>query len=263
MKSGEFKLKGFAVDCSGLPALGDAGKEIFRALKVVVGGEDSLYSFDQISEHPFFVDDDKFGFAGTDFSMDKEIQPSDVLGQAAIDVAMKGATIVFEGDNIPKGFKRVWQNRQSFTTSMAFDGNRLHTEGIIAYKILGELPENKEDENTLSNFGAEFESAKSYSTALYDYLKAQTDDVCLGGDGDLDPLAIGGHRKASGACRDGNEGEEVELSGDNLKYKPIFNDDKEKETIEAGSLNIRNAITHLEQAKEGIDRRIEALKGLL
>ena len=264
MKPGEFDLTGKAVDCSGLPALGDAGKEIFRALKVACDGVVAQFDFNQIKDFSFLVlSDDMLTGCSNNLSRTK-IQPSDVLGQAAIDAAMDGATIVFEGD-VPSPFKGVvyWADGGHQNVNESFDFNLSFKIPIIAYKILGEKPENKENDNDLSNFGAEFEPTRRKLKALGDCYKVQLADACFGDDaGDLDSLAIGGHRNPSETYRDGNEGEEVEILGKALKYKPIFNDDKAKNLIELSESNIRNAITSLEQAKEEIDRRIEALKAI-
>lgn len=138
MRKGEFDLTGKAVDCSGLPVLGDAGKEIFRALSVAIGfdGDKTINYLDV--RFPFiklFFEDVSLS---TGAGKDKTIQPSDVLGQSAIDAAMDGATIVFEGDRIPNLNKFVYYS--SGHISLPFISGGAAPSSIIAYKILDEKP---------------------------------------------------------------------------------------------------------------------------
>jgi hypothetical protein len=150
MRKGEFDLKGKAIDCHKLPAMGDAGKEIFRALKVACNG----------GEHPKCgqfegVSDFSNGYlilytgiklltndSGTDFYKFEIIQPSDVLGQAAIDAAMDGATLVFEGDDVPSSVIQYYDEieispqKREGQEAFVVDGDM----DIIAYKLLDEKP---------------------------------------------------------------------------------------------------------------------------
>ena len=152
MKKGEFDLTGKAIDCSDLPALGDAGKEIFRALKVVCNGRiyEGLADFDSLmDDHSSLVKNED---GHIQFFTDHEIevfendliQPSDVLGQAAIDAAMDGATLVFDGDIIPRHSHSIYYDdgkvmRGCNTTQYTVD-NRSYTVDKIAYKLPDEKP---------------------------------------------------------------------------------------------------------------------------
>lgn len=149
MKNGEFDLKGKAIDCSGLPTMGDAGKEIFRALKVACNGfEDSGYAdfktiggcnqyliIDKIDSIKMFCDGPSVKYIGF-----KIIQPSDVLGQAAINAAMDGATIVFEGDKI-HWHQKIKMFFSDGSTCVGFYGAK--NVGVIAYKLLEEKPRHR------------------------------------------------------------------------------------------------------------------------
>ncbi len=151
MKKGSFDLTGKAIDCRELPALGDAGKEIFRTLKLSCNGRSDDYcSFSHIADYHYFrksvvMPDAPFSLYSTAIhEYFKTIQPSDVLGQAAIDAAMDGATIVFEGDVIPsnQGIKsyyqdgdvREWKSMQENDITLEVGGE--YESIIIAYKLL-------------------------------------------------------------------------------------------------------------------------------
>lgn len=106
MKKGSFDLTGKAIDCRQLPGMGDAGKEIFRALKVACSEGEYAYGFLEVSTHPFMryahnLKQRKVsGF--TSRGLDQLILPIDVLGQARIDAAKDGSALVFEGDVVPR-----------------------------------------------------------------------------------------------------------------------------------------------------------------
>lgn len=147
MKKGEFDLTGKAVDCSGLIVLGDAGEEIFRALKVACDGvDDGKYSnFSDVEEsfNNILIVYPEDGYFVLDIDNDislETIQPSCVLGQAAIDAAMDGATIVFEGDELPSGHVKSYRSDGSSSDfgptlrSIAIGDNI----NIVAYKFLEE-----------------------------------------------------------------------------------------------------------------------------
>lgn len=156
MKKGEFDLTGKAIDCRGLPALGDVGKEIFRALKVACNGRSDGASsvfgiFHQISEINRYlclsIDLEDKLFCGCDtvnsFRL-KVINPSDVLGQAVIDAALDGATIVFEGNVIPVGFmSRYWPDGSSEILNSALNVDISINKNIIAYKLLDKKPRHR------------------------------------------------------------------------------------------------------------------------
>ena len=148
MKKGEFDLTGKAVDCRDLPAMGDAGKEIFRVLKVVFSG--SVHpSWGQVpcqEERDYLMISDcgKWQvFGSSDVCRDDRleiIQPSDVLGQAAIDAAIEGSTIVFEGDSLPVNIK-VKTYHKSGDSGEGYIPVATVVDGynpIIAYKIIEE-----------------------------------------------------------------------------------------------------------------------------
>lgn len=150
MKKGEFDLTGKAIDCSGLPALGDAGKEIFRALKAACSEGEYAYGFLEVGAHPFMryahnLKQRKVsGF--TSHGLDQLVLPIDVLGQAAIDAAMDGATILFEGDFTPAseyGIKVYYSSgstiewREGLAESLVL-GNKDEGVNIVAYKLLEE-----------------------------------------------------------------------------------------------------------------------------
>lgn len=143
MRKGEFDLTGKAVDCRDLPAMGDAGKEIFRALKAACNPVfgDSIYPE---LDHDRFI----YMIAGevwvgchnrvSAYSFEI-IQPSDVLGQAAIDAAMDGATIVFEGDKIPYGVKCAYTT-DNISCSMTIDPIVFKGGTLVGYKLLEKKP---------------------------------------------------------------------------------------------------------------------------
>lgn len=146
MKKGEFNLKDFAIDCSELPNMGKAGKEIFRALKVACNGvdDDRYGAFDSICKINRYlildpIDSIKLftdGLIVSDIHLD-EIQPSDVLSQYAIDAAMDGATIVFEGDELPSGILSICDNTGRTYTRTVYEKTNLGQGSIaVAYKFL-------------------------------------------------------------------------------------------------------------------------------
>ena len=106
MKHGEFNLEDKAIDCSGLQALGDAGKEIFTALKIALGCDNNgNIDFNSIDKFQAIVIDEYYDNIFNMWTIEDVIddtfdiiQPSDVLGQPAIDAAMNGSVLVFEGE---------------------------------------------------------------------------------------------------------------------------------------------------------------------
>jgi hypothetical protein len=96
MKKGEFDLKGKAIDCRKLPAMGEAGKDIFRALKVACNGSEypPFTVWTDVSElrGTYLIISGGFKILSSASSVKlmnlKIIQPSDVLGQAAINAAI-------------------------------------------------------------------------------------------------------------------------------------------------------------------------------
>lgn len=147
MKKGSFDLTGKAIDCSGLPALGDAGKEIFRALKATCGGVDNP-EYGQLEGVSDFSNGYLILYAGIKLLTDDSgtecynleiIQPSDVLGQGAIDAAKDGATIVFEGDNLPLGRVNVYYSDGGARRFLIDSPSQQSVNfDIIAYKPLDE-----------------------------------------------------------------------------------------------------------------------------
>tara|TARA_R110000782_G_scaffold270483_1_gene371820 strand:- start:26872 stop:27621 length:750 start_codon:yes stop_codon:yes gene_type:complete len=149
MKKGSFDLTGKAVDCRELQAMGGAGKEIFRALKVALNLS-MEYTFKDLEFFPYIVLTDKNKVvAGSNLAKGREkIQPSDVLGQAAINAAKDGATLVFEGDEIPSnqyGIKSYYEDgeviewREKQEEDLIINGSSDGEDPIIAYKLLGEM----------------------------------------------------------------------------------------------------------------------------
>lgn len=111
MKKGSFDLTGKAIDCRELLEMGDAGKEIFRALKVACNGveTDASARFSGIKAWGFLVKSGEVYANGMAGHTNNNLLPVDVLGQARIDAAKDGATLVFEGDQMPIGnLKRYW-----------------------------------------------------------------------------------------------------------------------------------------------------------
>lgn len=145
MKKGEFDLEGKAVDCSGLPALDDAGKEIFRAI-FIASGIKVKPDFNMIDGYCSMLS--LYMDGGYSLSVEREIikmgleiiQPSDVLGQDAIDAAMDGANIVFEGDVIPDGAYLYYQDSKYNTTLAGGDCSVMSNTMILAYKLFEETP---------------------------------------------------------------------------------------------------------------------------
>lgn len=141
MRKGEFDLTGKAIDCSGLPEMGDAGKEIFRALKLALGcGNDDEIIFGSIKGYRFIYTDGEgwFDMAVNIEDLDgrvETIQPIDVLGQATIGAAMRGGTIVFEGDMVPRELSIIYTVEGQRIKST---GKFLAPECVIAYKLLEE-----------------------------------------------------------------------------------------------------------------------------
>ena len=140
MKKGEFDLTGKAVDCSGLPALGDAGKEIFRALKVACNGvDDNRYGkFTDIGYYRLLtiMTDGRYQLCD---GRPTELEPSDVLGQAAIDAAMDGATIVFEGDIVPEGVALFFNDGTRLNDCDTINCMGKGTQ-VVSYNFLEEAP---------------------------------------------------------------------------------------------------------------------------
>jgi hypothetical protein len=146
MRKGKFDLTGKAVDCRDLPAMGDAGKEIFRALKLMMGCESDKYiSIELIKMYECIYSGEKdcFDMCGLETASGLDIiQPFDVLGQAAIDAAKDGATLVFEGDEFDaKNTTIYWSDGSKSTTShrkckLIVSVNPM----IIGYKLVVEKP---------------------------------------------------------------------------------------------------------------------------
>lgn len=144
MKKGNFDLTGKAIDCRGLPEMGDAGKEIFRALKVACGNKESPFcaysrlvndgrSYLELSRPSSLLMCTMIAMGSV------VVQPSDVLGQDAIDAAMDGATIVFEGDVTPSGkIARYWSDEARKKANLISPLSSPLNENIIAYKLLEE-----------------------------------------------------------------------------------------------------------------------------
>ena len=144
MKRGSFDLDGKVVYCGELPYINSAGRDILRALKIAINGlnKEYLANFNNISDNHCFLGKDSDGeilfftnlqCTGRKLSV---IAPSDVLGQAAIDAAMDGATIVFEGDELPDKNKVVYYDNGHVSSSF-YSGGTV-TNNVIAYKLLEE-----------------------------------------------------------------------------------------------------------------------------
>ena len=142
MIKGEFDLTGKAVDCRGLPALGDVGKEIFRALKLACNPESSDLTYPELNDNRFIYMIGSVVWSGEKNRVSdcgfEIIQPSDALGQAAIDAAMDGATLVFSGDEVPYGNKVAYYDNGHISSVFCLGGQVMNN--VIAYKLLHEKP---------------------------------------------------------------------------------------------------------------------------
>tara|TARA_R110000782_G_C14819187_1_gene413754 strand:+ start:20244 stop:20951 length:708 start_codon:yes stop_codon:yes gene_type:complete len=147
MRKGKFDLTGKAVDCRKLRAMGSAGKEIFRALKVACGNKESVNSgYSRIVEdgcsYLELTRPSSLLICTMNALEPLIIQPSNVLGQARIGAAKDGATLVFEGDEFDaKNTTIYWSDGSKSTTShrkckLIVSVNPM----IIGYKLVVEKP---------------------------------------------------------------------------------------------------------------------------
>jgi len=186
MKKGEFDLTVKAIDCSKLPELGNAGKEIFRALKIACSGFDNDFygKFESISGRDYYLAIDLIDYkqivindTGAEYHKRKIIQPSDVLGQAAIDAAMDGATIVFEGDLIPDDLRDEYYPTTK-KKNLASKGYKV--EGrmeIIAYKLLDKKQPSIESKILAEKVGAKHDQGKPLYNLIPVHAEAELVDV--------------------------------------------------------------------------------------
>lgn len=182
MKKGSFDLTGKAIDCRELPSMGDAGREIFRALKVACNGDDN-------PEYAKFKSIKNWGFlsrAKIDFNYilcmnritDVIIQPIDVLGQDRIDAAIDGATLVFEGDVVPKHSSGIFYGNGTKTQGRDTREYTLGTKHIIiAHKALEEKHPSIQSRVLSEKIGAKHDSGKPLYNLIPVHAEAEFVDV--------------------------------------------------------------------------------------
>jgi len=185
MKKGSFDLKGKAIDCRQLPAMGEAGEEIFRALKVACSEGEYAYGFLEVRTHPFMryahnLKQRKVsGF--TSRGLDQLILPVDVLGQARIDAAKEGATILFEGESAPPMEKsKIYWDDCSYSYEELPSGI-VSSKYVIAYKLIEEKEKEKqpsiESRILAEKVGAKHDAGKPLYNLIPVHAEAELVDV--------------------------------------------------------------------------------------